>query len=412
MNNTVPPHPQAHEPGHLALPRFERIKYFYGQLLGVREFQSEQRYFVDKHRLHNRYLHGYGVVCGLEVAPVVVTPDPCAPEHVAHAAPGTPHAYVEIAPGLALDCLGNEIAVAWPTRVDLLAQLGRDDRAAFLEGRPAYLSVCFVEQPIELVRPLAADSCGGLVPECVPSRLRDDFCVRVSLDKPAHDRSCTACDRPCSDPCLPLAVAVWHHGHVHVDSSIRRAIAPFVATRIAGVSWVHDGVYRPALADHMMRDGLVIQFSDDVHVASLRRGVIDVWVIQGGGGRRGDLYNVPIEVIPGNPGGALTRTVIARVPAQRGDRIDPGDRVLVQLRSGFVLDRCCRAVDGENIGGLVPQLADYAARWPSVTPPLVAPCHRPEPRSGMPWTSGDGAPAGSFESWFYIGDDDHEHKRG
>ncbi len=29
----------------LPLPRFERVKYFYGQLLGVREFQSEQAYF-------------------------------------------------------------------------------------------------------------------------------------------------------------------------------------------------------------------------------------------------------------------------------------------------------------------------------------------------------------------------------
>ena len=410
MNQPIPPHPQPHEPGRLALPRFERVKYFYGQLLGVREFQSEQRYFLDKHRLHNRYLHGYGVVCGLEVAPVVVTSDPCAP---GRAAPGEPDAHVEIAPGLALDCLGNEIAVAWPTRVDLLAQLGGGDRAAFLAGQPAYLSLGFVERPIEPVRPLVADSCGGLVPECVPSLVRDDFCVRVSLDRPAHDRSCAVCDRPCTDPCLPLAALVWHPGHgVRADGSIRRPIAPFVATRITGVSWVHDGTYRPALADHMMREGLVIQFSDDVQVASLGRGVLDVWVIQGGGGRRGDFYNVPIETVPGNPGGPVTRTVIARVPAHRSDRIDPGDRVLVQLRSGFVLDRCGRAVDGENLGGLVPQLPDHAARWPSLTPPRAWPCARPEPRSALPWAPGEGARATSFESWFYIGDDDHEHKRG
>jgi len=131
-------------------------------------------------------------------------------------------------------------------------------------------------------------------------------------------------------------------------------------------------------------------------------------VIQGGGGRRGDVYNVPIEVMAGNTEGALTRTVIARVAAHRADRLDPGDRVMLQLRSAFVLDHCCRAVDGEHIGGLVPQLPGHASKWPSLTPPVVAPCKRPEPRPLAPWMSGDGIPAGSFESWFYIGDDDDQ----
>ena len=66
-----------HDEGCLALPRFERVKYFYGQLLGVREFQSEQSYFYEKHRLHNRYLHGYGTVCGLAVEHCRVDRDPC-----------------------------------------------------------------------------------------------------------------------------------------------------------------------------------------------------------------------------------------------------------------------------------------------------------------------------------------------
>jgi len=406
MSNKVHPHPHAHEDGHLALPRFERVKYFYGQLLGVREFQSEQSYFLDKHRLHNRYLHGYGVVCGLEVRLAGGPPDPCAP----HGEGAAAAARVELGAGLALDCLGNEIAVRGPVTVDLLDQLDGRGRAELLEGRPAYLSLAFVERPVEPVRPLAADSCGGLVPECVPSRLRDDFCVRISFDPPAHDHACTTCEAPCGDPSLPLAKLVWSHG-LHIDNSIRRPIAPFVPTRIAGVSWVHDGTYRPAHADQMLHDGLVIQFSDDVHAASLGRGVIDLWVIQGGGGRRGDLYNVPIEILPGNPGGALTRTAIARVPVYRGDRLDPGDRVIVQLRSSFVLDRCCRAVDGDHVGGRVPQLAAYADRWPSLTPAPAAPCRRPEPRSFGPWASGDGAPAGNFESWFYVGDDLHEQAR-
>lgn len=401
MSNKVHPHPhpEAHEAGHLALPRFERVKYFYGQLLGVRELQSEQSYFVEKHRLHNRYLHGHGVVCGLEVEPII-DEEPCAP-HDEEMAPVT---RVQIGDGLALDCHGNEVVVRSPIRVDVLELLGERGRAELLDRKSAYLSLRFVERPVEPVRPLAADTCGGLVPECVPSRLRDDFCVRISLERPTHDRACGPCDETCGDPSLPLA-RVWWDGGLRIDASIRRTIGRFVPTRVAGTSWVHDGTYRPALADQMLREGLVLQFSDDVHTATLRRGVIDAWVIQGGGGRRGDLYNLPIELVPGDPGGELTRTVIARMPALRGDRIDPGDRVIVQLRSSFVLDRCGRAVDGEHVGGLVPQLAAYAARWPSLTPPVAAPRPPPEPRSFAPWASGDGTPAGSFESWFYVGDD-------
>src|ERR1044071_39637 len=51
------------------LPDLKRINYFYGQMLGVADFQTEQHYFREKLKLHNRCLHGYGVVCGLKVVP-------------------------------------------------------------------------------------------------------------------------------------------------------------------------------------------------------------------------------------------------------------------------------------------------------------------------------------------------------
>lgn len=422
-------HPQRHDDdGCLPLPRFERVKYFYGQLLGVREFQSEQSYFYEKHRLHNRYLHGYGVICGLQVEPCRRPRDPCdEPERRPHQEPepppGAPVALVhkprdpntpleipakpciEIDCGLALDCQGNEIVVPWPVQVDLREALGCDVAKHFLDGKLAYVSVCYVARPIEPVRPLTADSCGGLLPDCVPSRLRDDFCVRVSWDKPPHDESCTPCKRPCCDPCLPLARIGWspQHGLV-IDNSIRRSLAPYVTTKVAGISWLHDATYRADDVDQMLRAGLTIEFSDEVRTATLRRGVIDVWVIQGGNGRRGDIYNVPIDVEPSHPDREFSRAVRAVVLGNRGDRIDPGDRVLVQLRSGFVLDRCCRAVDGDHVGGLVAQLPDCAERWqPTCRPPVIH-CVPPEPSPARPWVSGNGTPGGNFESWFYVGD--------
>lgn len=79
-----------------ALRSFSRPRYFYGQLLDVRHFESEQAYFKRKQWLRNRLVDGFGVVCGLDVQ---VGDD----EHS-----------VVVMPGLALDRQGREIVV--PTR--------------------------------------------------------------------------------------------------------------------------------------------------------------------------------------------------------------------------------------------------------------------------------------------------------
>jgi hypothetical protein len=73
-------------------PTFKRNKYFFGKLMSEQDFQDEQDYFCQKHRLHNRFLHGYGVVAGLEVS---ISDDP----------PGK----VRVEPGYAIDQMGNDI---------------------------------------------------------------------------------------------------------------------------------------------------------------------------------------------------------------------------------------------------------------------------------------------------------------
>lgn len=47
----------------------ERVRYFPRQLIKAEDMRAEQDYFVDKMRRHNRHLHGWGVVCGLDVTP-------------------------------------------------------------------------------------------------------------------------------------------------------------------------------------------------------------------------------------------------------------------------------------------------------------------------------------------------------
>ena len=47
---------------------FERNKYFYGKLLTVRDFETEQRYFNNKRRILNRTVVGAGVITGMSVS--------------------------------------------------------------------------------------------------------------------------------------------------------------------------------------------------------------------------------------------------------------------------------------------------------------------------------------------------------
>ncbi|HEY0370958.1 MAG TPA: hypothetical protein VGD79_03100 [Thermoanaerobaculia bacterium] len=80
-------------PSCKGLECLERPRYFAGQLLTEAELNSEQAYVIAKNRLHNRYLHGWGVVCGLEV--------------VCSSCDG----WVHIREGYAIDPCGNDIIV-------------------------------------------------------------------------------------------------------------------------------------------------------------------------------------------------------------------------------------------------------------------------------------------------------------
>jgi len=92
-----------------------RLRYFTGQLLTANDFQQEQQYFLEKHRRHNRCLHGYGVVCGLETS--------------------VENSTINVDPGLALNCRGEEIAVC--NAVELRLPRG---------GGAVYVVVSYVEK--------------------------------------------------------------------------------------------------------------------------------------------------------------------------------------------------------------------------------------------------------------------------
>jgi hypothetical protein len=71
---------------------FRRNNFFSGRLLTAADLELEQNYFREKQKLHNRALHGFGIVSGLDVS---------------HR-----RDKLLITNGLALDCEGNEIVIA------------------------------------------------------------------------------------------------------------------------------------------------------------------------------------------------------------------------------------------------------------------------------------------------------------
>lgn len=98
--------PPACQPEACAPAGLTRPRYFAGQLLTATELTDEQHYLIERLRLHNRHLHGWGVVCGLAVL--------CRPGCAG---------WVTIQPGHAIDCCGNDIALNEALSFDVVGYL-------------------------------------------------------------------------------------------------------------------------------------------------------------------------------------------------------------------------------------------------------------------------------------------------
>lgn len=89
-----------------------RPRFFAGQLLTEDDLGLLNRYIVEKNKLHNRYLHGWGVVCGMEVV--------CSPCNN----------LVTVKTGYALSPCGEDIIVCHDTAVDICALVQKCKRQA------------------------------------------------------------------------------------------------------------------------------------------------------------------------------------------------------------------------------------------------------------------------------------------
>lgn len=88
-----------------------RVNFFPGQQLSPDDLRAEQEYHRGLRYLHNRLLHGRGVVHGFAVEP----------------ADGGVH----VSPGLAIDPLGRELVVPDGVHLDLPPESGVDDETTW-----------------------------------------------------------------------------------------------------------------------------------------------------------------------------------------------------------------------------------------------------------------------------------------
>ncbi len=390
-----------------SMPDLTRLRYFHGQLLGAHDFQTEQDYFREKLKLLNRCLQGYGTVCGLKV----VKPKP---EHkCGESAESEASSEVWIECGFALDCEGNELIVHHPISLNLKEEIGLEQWKNITTDNNVemYLSICYCVQGIYPVKPLIPDACGAQ-PECIYSRLRDTVKVKVSEQKTCEHPCRDNCCEKCADKCLQLARIEILNGEIKaIHNDERRWISLYEPTVITGISWIHGADnYTKGHASHMLHHhGLIIEFSRPILPETVTKGVLDVIVLEGGSGRHADIYYIDGKTNVDDTKDSNGKVIVEnnRIVFQQTSRegLEEGDRVLIVLRTDFILDECCQPIDGNHIGGYVPLLHDchksHAEMLPQDEIKHSRKCFLPPHRYGR-WTSGNGTPGGTFESWFYI----------
>ncbi len=160
--------------------KLERVNFFNRQLLTADDMTTERDYFLQKLRRHNRFLHGWGVVCGLTV---VAAPTSSAPWRV------------QIDAGYALGPFGDEIFVGEPIYFDLAACLSTSSGGnpcepslpannAGTDPTTVYLAIEYAEclsRPVQV----AYSGCGCDDDPCQYSRIRDGFRLQCLAQPPA-----------------------------------------------------------------------------------------------------------------------------------------------------------------------------------------------------------------------------------
>lgn len=364
----------------------ERNRFFTGKYMTARDFTAEQDYLVARHRLHNRLLHGWGVVCGLGVTG---HPDPGCADHVV------------VGSGVAIDCHGRDLILTRrvPVRVPCPPAGAPEGERRFL------LCAAYCEEEVEPV-PVVHDDCGCATHRGEANRVREGVTLTVrpfdDVDPacwavpgggstryhddcdgtlPTAQGGCLEPDCPCGGLVPLAAVIVADDGSLEIDASGRRTlpVAPTLLTTITATSWVHGGGV--SLRELRADPRLWIRFDRAIAAAEgIATGINPETLVVQHAGEGDDLEYVPYDTAHPPCLEDEHHAVFTVDPGflDRGRRGGlAGSTVYITLLADFVLDCHGRAVDGDHVGGRLP--------------------------------SGNGIPGGVFRSWFTVEDDRPDH---
>jgi hypothetical protein len=223
----------------------ERPKYFTGQVMTSEDLTLEQDYFRSRLRLHNRLLHGWGVVCGARVCTVPKSGNGNSAEPWK----------VAVKPGYILGPYGDEINIDCTRIFDLrkrcitgvtgepcveVADPWCSEVIEQPESGALYVAVRYKEVPTRPVR-VQPIGCGCDDTRCEYSRLRDGYEIGVLNEcpdshlTPPEAEDLFRGDVPDCPPCPDEPWVVLAEVHLNKDGKIteikncscRRLVASF-----------------------------------------------------------------------------------------------------------------------------------------------------------------------------------------
>lgn len=456
----------------------ERNNYYTGKFMTAGDFETDQNYQVSRHRLHNRLLHGWGILCGLEVD--------------RNTNPGCEKRWVIVQPGAALDCCGRELLLPKPISFELPLPRQRGQglpppQTVYTEYEemhgPFLLGLAYSETMIDFMPALYAENgCDprrqqpnrvreGVQLVCLPLGQVDASCWQMrdgrvyafslspefahELDKRelhpplrkeftehglelahvAHvevrrsgqrweihsnerrfeirreehvlnvytrqQANCSSCDEEdsgasCLEPSctckgiVPLALVLFDTAHpeagydLHFEGRKHIPASPDLLTHISDMNWQHGGTV--TLRQLRQRKGeLRIRFDRKLlPTEDSRRGInFLTFQVQYGGEQR------TLEFLPSRKDPyfdeenceavfEIHREFFQDEPRKKQFTI-LNNWIYVTLKCDFILDCHHLPVDGNHLRGHLP--------------------------------SGDGVPGGTFESWFWVGEENQDQEQ-
>ena len=181
----------------------QRPRFFQRQAVTAKDLTAGQEYLRERLRRHNRYLHGCGVVCGLEV--FLETPIGEVPA-------------VAITSGYALSPQGDEIYVPAETvlELDCIENISGDcyQLDPTPSGQRVYVAARFKEVEVRPVAPIA-ERCNSVLP-CEFSRFEASFEVKCfdHLPEGCAPREVN-CDLVLEDLVQARSTAPLNRGDIH-----------------------------------------------------------------------------------------------------------------------------------------------------------------------------------------------------